>query len=197
MKLELIKKYFNPQTILDIGAHHGEFNHHCRAYFPNSYIFSIEGNELCEEILKNNNCLYLIALLGKEKQKTIFYKTKLDLHCTGNSLYKELTTHYNDINLIKEEKELQTIDEIFSANETFDLIKIDTQGSELDILEGGKKIVQNAKGILLEVSIKPYNEGAPLYNDVINYMNSIGFENKEFLDGSMESIQADILFIKK
>jgi FkbM family methyltransferase len=197
LNLELVKKYFYPQTILDIGAHHGEFHNYCKLFFPSSHIFCIEGNGSCEQALKDINCLYEIILLGKENKKTIFYKQKNDLQSTGNSVYKELTEHFNDDVLIEEERELQTLDQIFNPFISFDLIKIDTQGSELDILEGGKYQAQRAKGILLEVSTKPYNEGAPLYDEIINYMNSIGFEAKETLDGHLNAPQLDILFIKK
>lgn len=197
LNLNLIKKYFYPTTILDIGAHYGEFNNYSKSFFPDSHIFSIEGNELCEQALKNSNCLYRIILLGKENTKAVFYKQKNDLESTGNSLYRELTEHFNDEVLIKEEKELKTLDTIFNPFVSFDLIKIDTQGSELDILEGGKYLAQRAKGILLEVSLKPYNEGSPLYDDVLKYMNSIGFEMKEVLDENIISHQKDILFIKK
>jgi FkbM family methyltransferase len=197
INLELIKKYFYPKNILDIGAHCGEFNAHCKHFFPDSKIISIEGNESCEKDLKNNNCDYKILLLGKENKKVIFYKQKNDLACTGNSIYKELTEHFNDDALIKEEKNLKMLDEVFDQTTTFDLIKIDTQGSELDILEGGKNLAQKANGILLEVSLEPYNEGAPLYDEVVKYMNSIGFEEKETLDRSTNPPQLDILFIKK
>jgi FkbM family methyltransferase len=197
MNLELIKKYFYPKNILDIGAHHGEFNKLCQSVFPGSYVLSIEGNELCEQALKQYHCNYKIALLGKENKKVIFYKRKNNLECTGSSVYKELSEHYSGEFLIKEEKELQTLDQICDISINFDLIKIDTQGSELDILEGGKQHVQKAKGILLEVSVKPYNEGAPLYDEVIEYMGNINFEKKEILDKHFETSQLDILFIKK
>ena len=83
----------------------------------------------------------------------------------------------------------------------FDLIKIDTQGSELDILRGGTNFYTCAKGIILEVSLIEYNKNAPLEKEVIDYMDSINFKPAEvlkdhyFSDGVL--IQKDILFLNK
>jgi hypothetical protein len=199
INFNLIKKYINPKNILDIGAHIGEFNQYSRFYFPNSYILSIEGNKDCEISLKNKNINYLICLLGNENKKVIFYKNKNNLICTGSSIYKELSYHYDEENVIKEELELKTLDSIFVENNInidFDFIKIDTQGSEIDILKGAKNSLKNTKCILLEVSYKPYNEKAPLEHEVINYMKSIGFTVAEELDGNPNIGQRDLLFIR-
>ncbi len=64
----------------------------------------------------------------------------------------------------------------------FDLIKLDTQGSELDILKGGVNLVQRSKAIILEVSHQSYNQDSPLVNEVIEYMTDINFLLKETLD---------------
>lgn len=198
LNLELVKKYFIPKKILDIGAHVGEFNEHCCRYFKDCYILSIEGNSNCEFFLKEKNINYLIYLLGEKNIKTTFFKNKDSLG-TGHSIYKELTNHYNDENIIKEEIELETLDDVLQKHnifDTFDLIKIDTQGSEIDILKGGNKTVSNAKGIILEVSYRAYNENAPLENDVIDYMNSINFQLKEELDNNEAVGQRDLFFYK-
>ena len=198
MDLSLIKKHFYPRTVLDIGAHVGEFNRSCYEQFPGVNVLSIEGNEFCEPELKAVAPHYKILLLGKENKKVIFYKTKKNLTNTGDSIYRELTEHYSDELVMEQEKDLVTLDSCLSNPFlVFDLIKIDTQGSELDILEGGKQLALRAKGILLEVSEKPYNKDAPLYNDVISYMNSIGFEKTEILACDTRVGQLDILFINK
>lgn len=199
INFNLLKKHLEPNTILDIGAHIGEFNCFCKHYFPNSYILSIEGNKECEQHLKEKKINYIICLLGDQNKKTIFYKNH-DLLCTGHSIYKELTNHYDEQNVIEEELDLKTLDYLFEINNidtSFDLIKIDTQGSEIDILKGAKNTIKNTKAILLEVSYKPYNLNAPLEGDVIRYMSSINFSPIEELDNNPNVGQRDILFIRK
>ena len=53
-----------------------------------------------------------------------------------------------------------------------DFIKIDTQGSELDILKGGEKTISNCSLIYLECPIIEYNLGSPNLNDYINNVDT-------------------------
>ena len=161
MNLDIIKNYFTPNKILDIGANVGGWYSQCKIHFPESYIFSIEANEECEPILKDTNPNYLIRLLTKEKKIYPFYTSDVFSN-TGNSIYKELTPYFNEQNTKIIQKQGYPLDEIFNKNEEFDLIKMDVQGAELDIISGGLEICKKAKGILLEVALKEYNLGSPL-----------------------------------
>jgi FkbM family methyltransferase len=203
MHLNLIQKYFNPDHILDIGGHTGEFFSLAKYFFPHASIFIVEGNKDCEPYLEKLNTPYLIRVLGSQKKKTIFYKNKEDLISTGNSIYREVTPHFSDENLIKEEVQQYTIDTTFKEAD-FNLIKLDTQGSEIDILKGGERIAKKAKGILMEVSVEKYNEGSPLYNEIVEFMDGYGFVEKETLaeyksvtEYNLKVHQKDILFINK
>lgn len=198
MNLEPIKNYFTPKTFLDIGAHFGEFASTVKIYFPEAGIVCIEANKDCETILQSTGFEYHIALLGSlNNSKVIFFKNKEDITSTGNSIYKELTPHYRDDNIIKEQLIMVTLDEFFANKEkNFDIIKIDTQGSEIDILKGASSLISNTKGIILEVSYTPYNKNAPLEQEVINYMNTINFSLKEVLAESPWVGQRDLFFVK-
>jgi len=199
MNLSKITDYFYPQSILDIGANIGQFHSLCKLYFPNSDVFSIEASDECEPHLKQITDQYYIGLLAKDKIEYDFYSLKSNPTNTGNSIYKELTHHYSEdqLNIIK--KQGIKLDDLFTPESRFDLIKIDTQGSELDIIVGGKNLCSKAKGILLEVSLTQYNENSPLYNEVIEFMDNFGFKVGEILDEVNDYIvhQQDILFLKK
>jgi hypothetical protein len=128
--------------------------------------------------------------------------TKDDIKSTGNSIYIENSIHFSKDRVIVEKKPLITLNTLFkNYDKSFDLIKIDTQGSELDILKGGTNLHKSAKGIILEVSLTDYNKNAPLENDVIDYMNTINFKQSDclwehkFADGTI--FQKDILFLNK
>lgn len=199
MNVNLVANYFIPYRVLDIGANIGQFHSMFKQYYSYSYVFSIEASQECEEKLKKITNDYLIALLAKDNSVYDFYSRKGDPTCTGNSIYREMTQFYSDdqINVVKQDAIM--LDNVFTTETEFDLIKIDTQGSELDIISGGKKLCSKAKGIILEVSLKPYNEGAPLYDDVINFMDNFGFTMTDILDEAFNngSHQQDILFINK
>ena len=64
MGLEKIKNYFEPKSILDIGANVGQFYNESKLVFSNSYYYLIEGNENCEVVLKTLGVDYSISLLS-------------------------------------------------------------------------------------------------------------------------------------
>lgn len=201
MELYKIQNYFYPYRILDIGANIGQFHLLSKQTFPNAYIFSIEASDECEEYLKQITDQYYIGLLTKDNIEYDFYSRKNTGTGTGNSIYRELTSFYSDdqVKIIK--KQGIKLDDLFENDSEFDLIKIDTQGSELDIIKGGINLCNKAKGILLEVSLTQYNENSPLYDEVISFMGSIDFHPTEEIGYghhpmTNELIQKDILFLK-
>ena len=113
--------------------------------------------------------------------------------------------------MFKLKKYLFTLDEVVSEvdNKVFDIIKIDTQGSELDIIKGGLETVKKASYVILEVPTLQYNEGSPLFDEVIDYMKQIGFskydiiEEHKWLDKMEDTFpyggvfQVDVVFSKE
>ncbi len=200
--LRIIQNFFEPKRILDIGANHGQFYNEIKEIFPNSYYLLIEGNEHCERQLRTMNVDYKIALLSDKIKKVNFFIRKQEPTCTGNSIYREKSSFYdNDNDVIVEEKETNTLDNILGES-CFDLIKIDVQGSEIDIINGGLEIVKKAKGVLMEVSLEEFNQGSPTSEYVIPFMRELGFMEHHIL-GNLNHpvhhtlIQQDILFINK
>jgi len=202
MNLVPVTKYFYPHRILDIGANIGQFHQIARALFPDSYIFSIEASTECEQYLQKITDQYFIRLLTKDDSVYNFYSRKDTGSGTGNSIYRELTSWYDDSNLEVIQKKGTRLDDLFTDDSIFDLIKLDTQESELDIISGGTNICSKAKGILLEVSLTRYNENSPLIAEVHEFMHNFGYVPKEILGighhpKTGEIIQNDILYIKR
>lgn len=201
---ELSDMEIKPNSILDIGAHTGQFHSWAKVEWPDAKIFMVEANELhrgtLDKLAMVNGDDYLIAALGDEEREVTFYTRSDKPHTEGNSYYKE--ADYWDIpQLVKESKvKLQKLDNIFEDDTVFELIKVDTQGSELDILRGGNKLVSKALAIVLEISLIEYNEGAPSAKEIVDYMNGIGFEERMSLGehyGGETIVQKDLLFTNK
>lgn len=55
-------------------------------------------------------------------------------------------------------------------------LKIDTQGTELDVLAGGASVLTSVAAIQTEISLKPLYEGAPSAHAVMAEVESLGFE---------------------
>jgi FkbM family methyltransferase len=201
MSLESIKKYFEPKSILDIGANVGQFYNEIKNVFPNSYYYLVEGSESCEVVLETLNVDYSICLLSDSEKEVDFYIRKNEPRCTGNSIYRENTSFYDDDQILIEKKQTKTLSNLLN-NQKFDLIKIDVQGSEIDIINGGLDIIKEAKGILMEVSLMEYNQNSPTKEFVYEYMDNLGFKPVELIGNinhplTYELIQQDILFLNK
>lgn len=56
-----------------------------------------------------------------------------------------------------------------------DFIKLDTQGSELDILKGANEALFNVIGIETEIEFQEMYKGQPLFSDIDNYLRDNGF----------------------
>lgn len=201
MNLQLLKQYLEPSSILDIGASVGVLYQEFKQFYPDAYYYLVEANPDCEPYLQELNVDYFIGALSSKEGTAIFYKDATSPTSTGNSLYKENSEHFRDDNLLVVECKTYTLDTLF-PNKQFDLIKLDVQGAELDILRGGAILVKKAKGIVLELSVIEYNINAPLEQEVIEYMNSIGFTEEEELGShytpiTYELSQRDVLFINR
>lgn len=199
MSLLTIKKYFEPESILDIGANTGQFYREIYQVFPNAYYFLIEGNDGCDIPLKSIGVDYSISMLSDCEKIVNYYIRDGEPLCTGNSIYKENTSFYDEDKIIVVQKNTKTLPQIV-GNKLFDLIKIDVQGSELDIIRGGLNVVKLAKGILMEVSLVEFNQGAPTKLEVLDFMKKIGFEPFEVVANINHPIyhtliQEDILFL--
>lgn len=59
--------------------------------------------------------------------------------------------------------------------ESVDVIKVDTQGSELDVLHGAVATLGSVRAVEAEVEFNELYEGAPLFGDVDRFLRSHGF----------------------
>ena len=190
---------FNPNNILDIGAHHGYWSLTARHVYPHTKYMLIEPiiyNELSNHCNQLPNFDYKNILLFDKETEVDWYEGRN----TGDSIFKENTEHFKNIKPIK--KQTQILDNVFQ-NITFDLIKLDVQGAEIPVLKGGKNLIDKAEVVILELPFAgQWNNGCPDFKTHIDYMNNIGFTVFDIIElhrigGNNVVFQVDILFIKK
>ena len=193
-RLTILKsKGFYPESVLDVGANIGQFYQEFTSIYPKSNILSIEGNPSCEEALKLINKNYLITLLGKREGDAKFFLNADYDQCSGGSIYKETTYFYE--NCVEKTLPIKTLD---SLNMKFNYIKMDVQGAELDVIQGGLKTLSECHFLQLELSVLKYNNGAPLISEVISYLYGLGFYVYDigslfYWDNKLN--QTDIIFV--
>ncbi len=185
---------FVPRTVLDIGAYVGDWTKMVKNIWPASEFIMIEANE---EVAPNGAT---VALLGRNEGKVTYYKTSNEFK-TGNSIFLEQTSYFK--NSEKRILDMQTLDKLAIKNKwkNIDFIKIDTQGSELEIIAGGLKTIKKCEFVLLETQNLTYNLGAPKTLEVMNKMDELGFtlfditELHHIPTGEMQGV--DMLFTSK
>jgi FkbM family methyltransferase len=192
----------NINNLLDIGAYRGEFTQMVRRVWPNVRSWQLEADERQGPYLQSDAIFGLLS--SKANVEVDFYTLDTNSVTTGSSMYRELTSYYNNPIVVK--KRTTTLDDVmkrvnFRGNwKNCGLVKMDTQGSELDILKGGENFLQTyqPKYFIIENSVKQYNAGAPLIDDVISFMFNKGYRIKDIMsymyDQTETLLQTDILF---
>lgn len=170
----LMSKGFKIETVYDVGAFRGEWSMDLKYnVLKDAKFFLFEGNPECEDGLKERRLPYFITVLSNPGRGDVDFYNGTN---TGDSYYKETAKTYDDIGSIR--VPTQTLDDIIErlSLPIPQFIKLDTQGSELDILKGAERnIVGKTELIYTEMPIIEYNKGAPKFSDYIDYMKSFDY----------------------
>ena len=183
------------KNVLDIGAYEGQWSRLFTSIYPDANVLMIEANTEKEKTLKEIGN-YKIALLGEKDNKEVDYYKCLNGVPTGNGIYPENTEYQFQ----PEKRKAITLTTLLGSEKGFDLIKMDVQGSELNIIKGALPIIKNTKYLLLELQTYPYNKGAPQIEEVVSYLHGLNFGFVDLFDlmySNNHLIQVDGLFINK
>ena len=198
------------KTILDVGAHKGEFASQFHNLLPNAKIYSFE--PLHENFIELNTNLKDLPnfkafnlAIGDKKGEIEMYHNEFSPSSSIRkiaSLHKEIFPFTSDEEL--EKVEINTLDEIAQELDLEDnvLLKIDVQGYEDKVIMGARKLLSTIKIIIVETSFRELYEGQALFADIYKLLDEQGFiysgsfeELKSPIDGT--PLQQDSLFIKE
>ena len=168
---------FEPQVIYDIGSCVLHWTREAQEIWPTAKIILFDAFEPAEFLYTGYD--YHIGVLSDRDDNIVkFYQN--DYNCGGNSYYRELGfdngAHYPVDKFIP--KRTITLDTIV-AQRNFpkpDLIKIDVQGSEVDIIKGAQNCLSHATHLLVELQCVNYNEGAPTVHTSLPFIESLGWK---------------------
>lgn len=185
-----IKRHLNTPAdwiILDVGGFNGATSLYFAREFSGRRVYCIEPNArmwpfLAEVAAEHSEILVMKCALGRRKGEAV-------LHVTANNVSSSL----NEINvqevertsavfqrMLKEEAEakvdVSTLDDEFQDSPGVLLVKLDTQGTELDILKGGVRTLKKTKFILTEMNNHQLYKNTCQYHELDEFLRHHSFE---------------------
>lgn len=154
-------KKFIPEgsIVIDIGANIGQFNFFARHCLKATRVYSIEPIKSSFRLLKLNTRSKDISNSSEAKILSFAYncaistKAKEIFYIPGSTLIaSKFKLQENSQEEIVECRKLDDLHDLDSIGKV-DLLKIDTEGSEYEILATGKNMLRKTKYVFLEASI--------------------------------------------
>ncbi len=176
-----------PITVIDVGARWG-ISERWASLAPDIRIFGFDPDA--------SECARLNAAAAAASDETVTYvpvalgprRGVATLHVTSepacSSLYPPISPLTRAIPELagatevgRAEVTLASLDEWCGENgvRIVDVLKLDTQGSELGVLEGAERTLAAVQLLEIEVELNPIYEGQPLFGDVDRFLRSRGF----------------------
>jgi FkbM family methyltransferase len=169
---------YKPKVVYDIGASTLHWTRAAKDAWPNADMVLFDAFMPAEFLYKENGYRYGMGVLTDKDDRVLDFFVNDD-HPAGNSYFRE----NSDVNptAVPYRKDTVfglTLDTVVARNKfpKPDLIKMDVQGAETDILKGATKTLKGVKHLILELQKVEYNKGAPLENEAIAFVESLGFK---------------------
>lgn len=215
-KYQIVKQLVKEKDkiiILDVGAHKGETIEDVKAIFKkNIEIYSFEPTRslylALQEKYRNDNNIHIYNLaLGKDNSNKILYKSDFS---PTNSLNKPNISEYKKYgfavadklqNQQEEEISVMKLYDWIEENriESIDILKIDTQGYELNVLKGLENKIDIVSLIITELQFRDFYFNSDKFYMIFEYLYSKGFILYDFIDfnkrTSGELVECDGIFI--
>jgi FkbM family methyltransferase len=193
---------FYPEVVYDIGACVLHWTKRAKTEVWNeAKYFCFEAMEETEFLYKEFGVdgYYNGVLTDSDNKFVDFYKSIYSPG--GNSYYLENQNisggnYYNEST--KYRMRGMSLDTIVHYNNfpLPNLIKMDVQGAELDIVKGASKCIEHADHLILELQNIDYNMGAPKAQEVIEYLQTVGYELIQPAPFCLGPFDGDYHFIK-
>ena len=172
---------FEPATVIDVGVANG--THELYEAFPNSHHVLIEplrehAPELSRIVGRLRRAEHVPAAAGATSGVTVL-NIASDLQLT--SAYAVHDRQYAGA----ETRTVPTVtlDEIWTTRALAApaLVKVDAEGSELEVLRGGDVVLGHCEYLVLEVAVREVFRAAPKLHQVIQYLAERGFVVEDIL----------------
>jgi len=196
---------FEPGSVIDVGAAFGSWSSTCIKIFPDAQYLLIEPlveyePALTKTVAEIKNAEYVLqGLFNKTSSKTLYLHQDL----VGSSLKQENESH-NQNRTKQRTVPCVTLDDLVQTKDLRfpSLIKLDVQGSELEVISGAQTMLTRTEVLIMEVSLIECISEAPMFAEVIEQLKNTGFvvydifgHNYRPYDTALA--QVDIVFIQE
>ena len=203
-------KHYIPElnTIVDVGANIGQFTIASSLFYPKAKIFSFEPVKESFRILKKNtkqkkNVTIHNCALGSTDGMLEFYHNEHSHASSALTISEFQTTQIPQTQKFnKIEVPVHKLDK-FEFKQQIDspiLLKLDVQGYEKKVLEGGLIFLQHVEYLLFETSFISMYDNEPLFDEMHEFVTQHGFEVVApigILEANNQIIQLDMLYQRK
>jgi FkbM family methyltransferase len=197
------------KTVIDVGAHTGEFASAIRAVVPEIQLYAFEPlpdccRELKKKLGRNGSFQVFQVAIGEEHGRVDFWRSNFS---KSSSVLKMSGLHQaafpwsaeNHRITVQLRKLDDYVDKLKLASKT--LLKIDVQGYEDRVLRGAVRILEQVDYVLVEVSIDSLYEGQAQFHTIYDFLVASGFSyagNMEQLASPLDGtiLQVDALFTR-
>ncbi len=191
---------FNIKTVIDVGVAFG--THSIYDSYPNARYFLVEPVAECRPLLERLkqrlNAEYFLVAAGATDGEVTF-----NVHddISGSSLYSQVEGRALDGEA--RPTPMRRLDTLLPANlERPVLLKIDTQGAEIEVLKGLGQRISEIDLLIVETSMMPMRVGIPEFAAIVRYCDEAGFAVYDVLEGHNRSLdgalaQIDLAFVRK
>jgi FkbM family methyltransferase len=177
--LQLKLSGYTPKVVYDIGSCVMHWTNESLRIWPDAHYVLFEAMPSVEFLYQERGIRdYHIGVLASESGRTVEFWQN-DYHPGGNSYYKENVAINPGVpEYFMRKYTTKTLAEVVAQRQfpLPDLVKMDVQGAEMDIVRGAEGIIKHAQHVILELQKVEYNTGAPLHQEVIAYMDQLGFD---------------------
>jgi FkbM family methyltransferase len=189
------------RTILDVGANTGQFAREIRTSFPDAQLYSFEPLGDCFRALTeafqrdlrfHAFNIALGAIAGETEIHRSAYSPSSSLRRMG-ALHKANFPHTAEE--FAERVRVARLDDLAPELDLAGpvLAKLDVQGYEDKVIEGGKAVLSLARVLFVELSVEPLYDGQPLFDDIYRTLVGMGFTYRGSINQLLSPLDGRVL----
>jgi FkbM family methyltransferase len=170
-------------TVIDVGAHKGQFAVYARHRFPRAALYCFEPlagprRKLQQVLADGRPATIVAAAVGSSPGNARINVSRSDDSSSLLAITQQQVTAFPGTDLAgTAETEVVTLDDFFAGKDLSApvLLKLDVQGFELEALRGAVSLLPRVDSVLVECSFVELYAGQPHFDEILFWLRERGF----------------------